>query len=273
MLVKIDVNTGTATPIGSTGTEQLTAADVDPTTGIAYASHGGGGCCPLPGRTACVLSGDLMTGAITTLGCDPIYGGKDNFPGISFSSSGQMYAALLACNALQTDCSIHLVKVNKSTGAITSFATGPINDWPEGNGMEFGPGDVLYHHDNDNGLGTINLTTGLRTDIGFNMVGFPSSSYVYVTDMAFDDNSGRMYAAVNNGQRGPAYLGIVDLATGTVTAGPGLGGKISSIFFAGPITADPIPTVSEWGLILLFFLFLNIGAVWMYKREKQIGVV
>jgi cysteine-rich repeat protein len=208
---KVDASLVTA--IGLTGVGQVTAAAFDPTTGVLYATHGGGGCCPVAGYAGCLLTTDLATGATTVVGCDPVFGSHDNLAGLAVSSTGQVYGMLLAYNAGPRDAQMHLVSLDKATGAITLIGT--TAGWNRGHGMAFGPGDVLYYQNNADGFGTVDLTTGAFTAIGNTFVGFPAGGSA-VTDMAYDEATGTMYAAVAV-PSGPTSLATVDLATGTFT--------------------------------------------------------
>jgi cysteine-rich repeat protein len=203
------------TAIGLTGVGQVTAASFDTTTGRLFASHGGGGCCPVSGYTACLMETDITTGATTVVGCDPTYGGLDNMPGLAVDSAGNIYGMLLADNAGLADGDVHLVSVDKTTGAITVIGRTAVW-WPAAHGIAFGPGDVLYYHNDGDGFGTIDLTTGAFTAIGESFVGFPSMTFSRVTDMAYDGVAGVMYASVSY-DRGYSALASVDLTTGTFT--------------------------------------------------------
>jgi hypothetical protein len=201
------------TSIGLTGVGQITAASFDNTTGRLFASHGGGGCCPVSGYAGCLLETDVTTGATTVVGCDTTYGGNDNMAGLAVDSAGNIYGMLLAYNSGLADGDMHLVSVDKTTGALTVI--GRTADWyPGGHGMAFGPSDVLYYQNDGDGFGTLDLTTGAFTAIGESFVGFPSS-FNRVTDMAYDFDAGVMYATL--GSYGSAALATVDLTTGTFT--------------------------------------------------------
>ena len=211
-----DPTTAAVSAIGLTGVGQITAAAYDPTSDILYASHGGGGCCPVSGFAGCVLIGDDATGAVTIQACDTIYGGNDNMAGIAFDSSGNMFGLLLVVNAGPSTDSMHLVSVDKVTGEISLI--GGTNDWASGNGMAFAANDTLYSQNVDDGFGWIDTTTGILTPIGFTTVGFPSVDYDRSTDMAYDFVNDIMYATLNEGGGGGGTaLATVDLATGTFT--------------------------------------------------------
>jgi hypothetical protein len=81
--------------------------------------------------------------------------------------------------------------------------------------MAFGPGDVLYYANSADGFGTVDTSTGAFTAIGESFVGFPTTSFNRVTDMAYDAIAGVMYATVS--AWGESALATVDLSTGTFT--------------------------------------------------------
>jgi len=196
--------------VGQTGVGQITAAATDPVTGNIYGSPGGFEI------GACLLKGDVTTGVVSEVGCDPTYGG-DVIPGLAIDSVGNIYGMLSA--EISGTLGIYLVSVNKVNGALTvkgQSGNSQLGTDCPGNGIEFGPNDILYYHNTcDGGLGTVNLETGAVTLIGESFTGFPFPGLVSprVSDMAYDRKSGVMYAAVSS----PASLATVDLATGEFT--------------------------------------------------------
>ena len=207
-------------PIDSTGVGQITAAAFDPTTGLLYGSHGGGGCCPVSGYAGCVLVGDTTTGAISVVACDTIYGGNDNMAGIGFDSKGNMWGILLASNTAPANDTMYLVSVDKVTGEITLRADLAYWTGNGGNGMAFGPDDVLYYSNGDVGFGYIDTLIGDYTSIGLSTTGFPPGNWNKITDMTYDFLDDLMYVAVSDADNtGPAEsaLGIINLTTGVVS--------------------------------------------------------
>jgi len=263
-MYSIDIVTGAGTLIGDTGVGNITSAAFDPTTGITYAGHGGGGCCPTP-LSGCLLTADTATGAVTTVGCDPVYGGAGTFPGLAINSAGEIFGMLLACNAGIDDCNTYLSRINKTTGAITII--GQSGTWNSGNGMAFGPGDVLYFFDTGQGLGTLNLGTGAFTPIpGWSFNGFPDTASV-ITDMTYDVASGTLYATVSD-HGTPFYLATINPSTGAIDYVSTLPGKASALVFdPGAIFRANIPTVGTWGVIVLSTLLLIAGMLAIRRRS------
>ena len=262
-MYSIDPVTGAGTLIGNTGVGNISAAALDPTTGITYATHGGGGCCPEP-LSGCLLTANTTTGAVTNVGCDPVYGGAGNFPGLAINSAGEIFGMLLACNAGINDCNTYLTRIDKTTGAITII--GQSGNWSAGNGMVFGPGDVLYFFDTSQGLGTLNTGTGAFTPIpGWSFNGFPGPVGV-ITDMTYDGASGALYASVSD-QGTPFYLATVNPSTGATDYVATMPGKASALVVVSGLILGSIPTVGTWGVIILSTMLLIAGMLAIRRRS------
>jgi hypothetical protein len=237
-LITIDPTTGALlTSIGPTGQGQLTATAIDPTSGQVYATHGGGGSWPVPGATGCLFGADLMTGAVSVIGCDPVFGGNDPIPGLAIDSLGSVFGLLNWWNSPGANQRINLIQINKTTGAITVIGATAFWAPPYGHGLEFGPGDTLYASNTSTPLGIVDIGTGGLTPVGTpSFVGFPFGGGA-VTDMAYDSTTGTMYASVFDGGWTTA-LATVDVMTGTFTYIGNMPTYTNSITFGMP----PAPT-------------------------------
>lgn len=237
-MVEIDYMTGdTIRTIDSTGVGQVTALAFDFNSGNLYASHGGGGCCPITGFTACLMMADTATGAVTVVGCDSIYGGNDVIPGLAVTSKGSIWGMMLTDNAGIADGYMHLTNIDPLTGEHTVMPD-TTWEWCAGHGMAFGRGDTLYYQNDCSGFGWIDTLTGAFDSIGTSWTGF-SSTDMAVTDMTYDPVNDIMYAAAYDGDT--SWLATVNVKTGEFT-------NIGALpFWVNSIAMDPGPfrTVSN----------------------------
>ena len=154
ILVAIDLNTGSATYIGTTAYRRISAIAFHPTTGVLYAV----------GDTATqtyLLTINPCTGVATQVG-SAIFSAGAFGTDISFRPSDD---TLFAHVRGEGDA---LATINTSTGALTYL--GSTTSTGSGNGIAFRPAGPsltqLLYHGSSAGLGTLNQGTGLRTALG-----------------------------------------------------------------------------------------------------------
>ena len=166
-----------------------------------------------------------------------------------------------------------LVTVNTATGMGT--IVGPMgNDGCCGNAMAFSPGDTLFFMDGDRGppdtLYIVNQITGAANAIA-------NVSYPPVLDdeprpnsMVFNPKQGQLIASVVNGDGNDGtrenYLTVVNTLTGDVAI---LGTTVEGLdgLAFGP-EGEPIPTISEWGMIATVAGLGLIGLFYAVRRSR-----
>ena len=235
----IDTTTGVATIVGPTGHGGTFGVAQDPTTNILYASFG-----------SSIGTVNKTTGAVTTIG-DTTYA----IYGITFDSSGQMWAVAVSGGALY--------KVNKATAAATVVGTaGGGFAW-----MDIGfNGSTLYGVSGDT-LYTINTTTGAATAVASvtgactNVmgIGFGADGTLYASD----------YTSAKFCTMNPA-TGVTTLIGATGVSFPH-GGDIGTLASPTPTPAPTpaVPTLSEWAELVLAGLLVIGGCAGLCRRTTR----
>jgi hypothetical protein len=204
-LHSIDHLTGVATPIGPIGFNAVSAMDFD-SAGTLYAI----GRRPV-GGVSVLLTINTATGAGTEIGPTGVenLGFGDSVSDLSFrNSDGVLYAYLEAGDGLGT--------VNKLTGAITALGRSGVSCC--GNGLEFSPGDVLFHS-NDTELHTLNQATGLATLVAPMVFPFPEADFPRINAMDYQPGTGVLFGSLIKGfgSSRVSYLVTVNTTNGVVT--------------------------------------------------------
>ena len=206
-LLRIDPITGTSSVIGPIGFERVSGMDFDRETGILYATgERNDGT-----NTNVLIAIDPATGAGNEIGPTglPLGLGLDVESDISIRhSDGRIYAYIEPNDGVAT--------IDRITGAATLLGLSGISGL--GNGAAFSNTDVLFHA-NDASANTLDQSTGAATaGPGLSFAGFPPPVNAYRV-AAMDTNcNGRFFVIVKDGfgATGPAYLAVLDPASGTV---------------------------------------------------------
>jgi hypothetical protein len=268
-LYSVNPGTGTATAVGPLGVGPVTGSAIDPSSLILYTGVGGGGKNPLP-ESGCIYRVDTATGAATQVGCDAVQHGNDPIPGLAFSGDGTLYGVRLASNAAPADGNLYLCRVNPANGALTDI--GSIGAWGgcEGYGMDFGRDGLLYSWNNCDGLTTLDVTDASKAVIGGSFFGFPTSDDLRIPDMARDP-AGQMWAIVVSGHPNAGnavyYTARVDTASGDVNYVATLPANIQTLKFQ---KTGPVPTLGEWGMILLI-AGIGLSAAYLLARRRPLA--
>jgi len=225
-------------------------------TGLAF--HPGTGV--LYGTTGAENDPPALIRINTTTGAGTLIGNNADGPiaDITFRSDGTLFG--------WSEGSDDLVTVNLATGVETVVGESGIGT--AGSGIAFSPGGVLYFagSNSDGVLRTINPATGLPTTV-VTMTGGPPPSRVNA--LAFTGST--LFGVVK--QSPGAALVTINTTTGVVTTLGALPPGIDAIVFgtgsavqqAVPVQ-QPIPTLSQWALMLLTLLIAGSYAV-MRKRN------
>ena len=235
-LYRIDSVAGVATLVGFTTFQRISAIEFG-ANGVLYgtAERNDGS------NTPVLITINTSTGLGTEVGPTGISGAVTD---LAFRTDGTLFAfdAISAGHRLAT--------INTSTGAAAVLGpTSLANDG--GNGIEFS-GGALYHIGRDDGLHTLNQTTGVAS--GFTPVTYVGDG-VSVLAMDTDPVSSEIYAAVLvDAEGGARGLATVDLATATVTS------YFDIIDGVDGITFLPEPATSTLLLFLLGLIAVGSAA-------------
>ena len=220
----IDSVTGAGTVIGPFGHVLCysLAIDVDVANTIYVACAGN------------LYTANPTTGALTLVGAmvpAPHYG-------LEIDNSGQLWAA--ANNSLY--------KVDKTNGTTTLVgAMGAGVNVPMD--LAFSPSGTLYIADGSDKLYTVNTTTGAATLVG-------GLSVAFIMGLMFD--SGGTLFGVTYANPGSLYTINTTTAVATLVGGTGLNRPHNGSFVPA---ATPVPTLSQWAMIVMATLLVLIGVV------------
>lgn len=213
----------------------INALSFDPSSGLVYIIVKVTG-----GRRLATL--DLATGNATSVG--PL---ADNFSSLAFTSSGVLYA-VTGDGATVPET---LYTLNKTTAAATFVLT--LGNGADGEVIAFNPVNGLMYHWSGNSVNifeSINLTTLVVTPIAQS-----------------GDTHGEVFGAVWNPLSGNFF--ISDISSRLLRQS--IGGAVTLLGTDGaddyrglalitPAPVNGIPTLSQWGMILLTGLLLFFGA-------------
>lgn len=248
-LVAFDKTTGNATVLGSVcgnGTTLLTGEFVD---GIYYAIN----------QSTKELVTVAADGSCTTIGTATYNG---NVTGLSHDITTGITYLLSAANELHT--------IDLETGATTFIGTTSqlgISLVIDGAGNAYIIG--LF----SNSIHEIDLATAaVSPGVPLTRNGNPLPiSFAQDIDADCDDNTGELIGIVYSGG-GTGRLGTINPTTGVFTQRAFIGSEICgfSINNIKVEPAPPIPTLSQWSLLIFTLLLLNLSVGLLFKKEKQL---
>ncbi len=233
-LYAIDPATGAAALIGPVGFDRISAMDVDPRTGVLYAT----------GQTHdegidVLITVDPNTGKGTEIG--PTLPGIDSgytigFNDISFRPSDNTLFGYSDLGQLAT--------IDISTGIVTVIGDTDVAGGA-GNGLAFGPDGKLYHADQLN-LDIENTQTGLVDGTSLRL-NYLLTDFPRIDGMDFDPKSGMLFASISTSAfKNWSFLGSVNTATGVVTPiGSTVTGLDAIAFFQEPPPQNKPPVANN----------------------------
>ncbi|MFQ5627548.1 MAG: hypothetical protein ACE5I1_02210, partial [bacterium] len=181
--------------------------------GVCYAGIGADGA-----NAGALLRFNPATGAGTQIGAT----GFPGIAGLAINSFGKIYGITTDAQGLKLIRMSATTGYAETVGLITSGAL-PASTFEA---IAFSDNDILYGIDEKNALYTIDPATGAATKIG--ATGVAPNTMGKLTGMAFDPNSGRLFASLVNSGAGSGLDEIyeIDPANGqaTLIGKTGLGG-------------------------------------------------
>lgn len=259
-LYSISPTTGAATPIGLIGFNNVGALAFDGN-GVLYGISSSG-------ASDVLITINTSTGVGTLVGSTglaPAPPSNHSMADMTFRPSDGTLFAMTGGRELYT--------INKTTGLATLIATLVVYD---GNALAFSSSNVLYsaraRTPTTAFLDTLNQTTGATlTTLALIYDAAFGSSEPRANAMDFDLATGVLWASVQSGNNSTAVhsIGMIDIATGAVTrVGPTVAGLDAIAIAPTPPSLQPIPTLSEYGLMLLM-LGLAVAAIFHLKRNVR----
>jgi len=251
----IDTSIGTASFIGNTGFRSCNGFDFHPLTNKGYAV------CSRPGEFA-----DVLIMIVRKNGQGTEVGPLNNFgqvSDVSFRSDGVLFAYN---NAQGGDT---LGTINLETGNFTEIGpTGLPGSFP---GIGFSQDDVLFMAgenilDNESLL-ILNQDTGQATFIT-ELSNLPFQKFPRFTSLDNRPQNGVLFGSYIIGGTGESILSTVDTDSGFVTNIGEEGALISAIAFLNPNPTRPIPTLSQYGLILTAIVLFAASLFILRRRSK-----
>lgn len=203
----------------------------------------------------------LITINMTTGAGTPVGTGAGQYVNVpSANSVGQLYG--------WTEAADDPVLWNKAAGTVTVIGESGIGTWEQS--LAFDNNDVMYFLNGDENLYTINTTTGAATLVG--AVTGVTTGYAHHGD--FNPATNQLYAinqTNDSGTPNPRALYVIDITTQSVVATLPTVDNLHTLAFtdAAPAAAPTsIPTLSEWGMILLSSL-LALGTIITLRHKRQ----
>lgn len=247
-LVSFDKTTGDATALGrvcGNGTTLLTGEFVN---GIYYAINQGA-------RELVTVAAD---GSCTTIGTAAYNG---NVTGLSHDITTGITYLLSSSNELFT--------INLETGATTlvgSTSETGISLVIDGSGNAYILG-LLTNSIHPIDLATAQVSPGVPLTRNGNPLPL---NFAQDVDADCDDSTGELIGIVYSGG-GTGRLGTINPTTGVFTQRAFIGSEICgfSINNVKPVLA-PIPTLSQWSLLIFALLLLNLSVGFLLKKEEQL---
>lgn len=255
---------GSANEIGPVGFDRCSSLDAYE--GVLYAV------CERPETDIQVLvMVNHNSGAGTEIG--PLDSCRNIFD-ISFRGDGELFAAGWESPCVSDE--FQLLNINTASGNASIF--GKLIDYfgcTAGNGLAFSPDDVLYYSSTNCNLSNIigqiyivNQTTGLASQISSVNFPFGSDDEVRTNAIEFNPDTGVMYASINSSDEG-SFLGIIDPDTGSINIiGPTVD-RLDGIAFLSGDFINPVPTLSEIGMIAAALVLLVPGLYFFMKRRQS----
>jgi hypothetical protein len=255
--------TGSANEVGPVGFDRCSSLDARD--GVLYAV------CERPETNTQVLVRiNHLTGVGTEIG--PLNSCRNIFD-MSFRGDGELFAI-----GWESPCAsdeFQLLNINTGSGNASIF--GKLIDYfgcTSGNGLAFSPDGTLYYSSTDcNASGIVgqiylvNQSTGLASQIS--TVNFPFvGDSVRTNAIEFNPETGVMYASINSSNEG-SFLGIINPNTGAVNIiGPTVDGLDAIAFLSGEFI-NPIPTLSEVGMMAAALALLVPGVLFFLRRRQS----
>jgi IPTL-CTERM motif len=242
-LLIIDTATGATTSVGPIG-QALTGMAYN---GTMYGVTNGNSAC-----SRCLISINLTTGAGTVIGPVGL-----TISELEFGANGTLYG--------WSESNDVLASINTTTGAGTEIPGSGLST--SGDGMALVGGVMYVMPEGDSGTYYIvNTTTGATTLAGtLTNAPFPGTN---VSAAAVDPGSGVVYAAYQNFGVAPSNLVTVNMATGVATNVGSTALMLDALAFAPAAGAasGPVPTLSEWALLIMALLIGATAVVTLRKR-------
>jgi hypothetical protein len=156
--------------------------------------------------------------------------------------------------------------INTTTGAAT--LVGDTGGFPDGNGLAFSAGNILYTA-NQLRLDIVNQSTGaLTTAVPLNYGSAFGPDESRANGMKFNPSTGTLYASVVNGHPGgPWSLATINISTGVVTRiGATVPGLDAITFGTGvpPPAPGAVPAPSSWLLVAI-----GLASVALYHLRRR----
>jgi len=266
-LYLINPATGSANEVGPVGFDRCSSLDAFD--GLLYAV------CERPETDVQVLVRiNPFSGQGTEIG--PLNSCQNIFD-MAFRSDGSLFA--VGWNEPCSEDEFELLSINTSSGNASIF--GKLIDYfgcTSGNGLAFSPDNQLFYSSTDCNANDIvgqiylvNQSTGLATQISTVNFPFSADDEVRTNAIKFNPDTGLMYASVNSSNEGN-FLGIINPFTGSINiVGPTVDGLDAIAFLSGEFI-NPIPTLSEIGMIAAALALLVPGIFFFMKRRRSRAV-
>lgn len=258
-LYRIDPDTGNATLIGPTGFFFCRGLDFHPVTNVLFA-----GCfndVEGAGTEQALITIDLRTGKGTEIGLFNANGILQDF---SFSMDGTLYAYFRA------KVSNFLATIDLNTGEASEI--GPSGLFGEGNGIGFDQFNVLFLAQTDMipSLYSLNQSSGLASLVTDLTIPPLTEGFPVINSLDLNPATDVMFGSLDIQQFSyEHHLVTIDTSTGVVTnVGETVEG-LEAIAFLNPRISN-IPTMSEYGMIVVGLSLLSIAVLVLYRRRRAV---
>jgi hypothetical protein len=223
----------------------------DPTTGVCWIilSAPGGGSGGFPGeRTLATI--DETTGVATSVG-----NLGDAFAGITFDSTGKLYG--ITGDGATTPFTLYIID---KTNALPSFFQTLPGSGFSGEAIAFNPVNGLIYHADGDYLESLNPDTNVLTQITLSGGIGEIQGFVHQSGnvLLASDNLNRLSSITITGPNS-GVISLISSALGENQKG--------LAFDCGVAPLAPIPTLSEWGLIVMG-VALGIFGLMAIRRKK-----
>ena len=256
-LYTIDPATGTSTLIGSTGKSHVVALAVHPITHEIYAIANENS------NNGELLKLDPNTGAATSIGFTGL-----QVPDMTFNAAGVLYAWAEGCDACPHGNDF-LATINLTNGQFSFVGDDGIGT--ASTGLAYGPNNILYLKSEDE-MFELNPANGDELSMNTLIGGIDLENN---NTLAFNLSGSTLYSVERVEDSGNdfvnSYLQTINLTTNQVS-NIGLTGvpNLAAISF-GYCFSAPIPTMNEWGLMIFGLLILNLGVMFVYRKETFVA--
>ena len=270
-LYMLDPTTGDATLIGPIGFDGVTGLEILPDgrlIGSANADNNGE-------KIAVLIEIDRTTGAgsfIGELGNDNNPNECGRMPDIAYdSSTGLLFGYAQACIGIAEG----LFLINPANANVIFI--GPSGFFGGGNGLavQSDTGTIFGTPFDADGLITINRNTGAGTVIPASI----GNDIFQIGAMDFNPDTGVLFGSFRDRRDifgngfGVDYLVTINTSDGTLTpVGQTIQGLDAIVFFDDRQFISPVPTLSEYGLIITALLLLA-GSILVLRRRQKRSIV